>query len=427
MRKVLFFIGIIILTSCTTDNFDNVAAFKEIVTELSSEKYMGRSNFNNGEKMAADYIVQKFNEYCTSSFVETPFFQPFTHPINVTRGDMFFAIDGVEQVPHKDYVVKEFSSGADKTMKILYPKEDFYTPDKFEKYINSLHAEDKWVVVDYDKFHTLPKDGDIYKQYLSNLKVGGIIFKDNSKPIYFKARSFFTTPFPVMVVGDNFPADAKEATVKFQNEFIPDSKSNNIIAWVRGTSGSDSCYVFLAHYDHLGMMGRDNLCLGSNDNASGSAALLTLAQYYSQPKNRPQYDMMFLWVGAEECNLLGSWYYVNNPLYPLDKIRYVVNLDMIGDTPDLLYYEGNEAADIGLDLFMQIKDEMGYFPNVQRGELVDNSDHYAFASKGVPAMYFESKGEYYQYYHSPADNINNFTTDSYAMLFEMIKEFVKRY
>lgn len=428
MRKLSLIIAIVTLVACTGEKFDNVAAFEEIVKELSSEKYMGRNNLNGGEKMAADYIVQKFNEYCVSPFVEEPYFQPFSYQLNVTRGDMYFAVDGEQMVPHKDYVVKEFSTGADKRMPVVsqYDK-DIYTPDKFEKSINSLKAEDKWVILDFEKFHTLPTDGDRYQQYLVNLKVGGIIFKSASKPVYFKARSFFTTPFPVMLVGPDFSVEAKEAEVKFQNEFIPKHDSNNIVAWIRGTSKSDSCYVFLAHYDHLGMMGRDNLCLGANDNASGTAALLTLAQYYSQPENRPETDMMFLWVGGEESNLIGSWYYVNNPLYPLENIKYVINLDMIGDTPDLLYYEGNEAADRGLELFMEIKDAHGYFPVVQRGTLVDNSDHFAFASKGVPAMYFESKGEYYKYYHSPQDTYEHFTSESYAMLFEMIKEFIERY
>jgi Zn-dependent M28 family amino/carboxypeptidase len=175
------------------------------------------------------------------------------------------------------------------------------------------------------------------------------------------------------------------------------------------------------------MMGRNNVCLGANDNASGTAAVLTLAQYYSQPENRPELDMVFLWVGGEEANLLGSRYYVENPLFPLENIKYLINLDMIGDTPDMLYHEGGPEADKGLELFMEINKAHGYFPNPHRGELVDNSDHYYFAKAGVPAMYFESKGEFYKYYHSPADNLEHFTSESYNRIFEMVKEFIQRY
>ena len=76
---------------------------------------------------------------------------------------------------------------------------------------------------------------------------------------------------------------------------------------------------------------------------------------------------------------------------------------------------------------MEINRAHGYFPNPHRGELVDNSDHYYFAKAGVPAMYFESKGEFYKYYHSPDDNLEHFTSESYKRIFEMVKEFVERY
>lgn len=429
MKKLTCLIFAAVLAfSCAEEKFDHLAAFENIVADLASPEFAGRSLYQDGELRTAEYIMGKFNEYCTSDFVEKPFLQPFNYPLNTTRGDMFFAVDSVEYQPFQDYVIKEFSTGADRTMPIVYAlEEDIYTPDKFSAYLGSLGAENSFVVLDYDKFHTLPSEGDRYFKYLKDLNLGGVIFKWSEKPNYFKARAFFTTPYPVVCVGPDFPAQAKEATVKFQNEFIKDYTANNVIARIKGTSGSDSCYVFVAHYDHLGMMGKDNVCLGANDNASGTAALLTLAQYYSQPANRPEIDMMFLWVGGEEANLLGSKYYVNNPVYPLENIKYLINLDMIGDTPDMLYYEGGEEANKGLDLFMEINKAHGYFPNPHRGELVDNSDHYYFAMAGVPAMYFESKGEYYKYYHSPDDNLEHFTSESYKMIFEMVKEFVHRY
>lgn len=427
LTSLVLFAVAIISYSCN-NKIDNVTLFEEIVTELASPEFAGRSLYNDGELRTAQYIADKFNELCTSDFVEKPFMQPFTYPLNTTRGDMSFAVDGKEYKAFEDYVIKEFSSGADTTLPIIYAlDEDIYTPDSFASHLGSLGAEKSFVVLDYDKFHTLPSEGDRYFKYLKDLNIGGVIFKWSKKPNYFKARAFFTTPFPVICVGPEFPEAAGEATVKFQNEFIEDYTANNVIAWVRGTSGSDSCYVFVAHYDHLGMMGRDNVCLGANDNASGTAALLTLAQYYSQPENRPELDMMFLWVGGEEANLLGSKYYVNNPVYPLENIKYLINLDMIGNTPDMLYYEGGEEANKGLDLFMEINSRHGYFANPHRGELVDNSDHYYFAMAGVPAMYFESKGEFYKYYHSPEDHIGHFTSESYKMIFEMVKEFVQTY
>ena len=294
MRNILFIALALIAAACSGNReFNNVAEFESIVKDLASEEFAGRSAYNQGELKTAEYIVAKFNELCTSDFVEKPLIQTFSYPLNTTRGDMYFAVDGNEYIPFQDYVVKEFSSGADRTMPIVYALEEkFYNPDSFASGIASLGAENSFVVLDYDKFHTLPSEGDRYFNYLKELNIGGVIFKFAKKPNYFKARSFFTTPFPVICVGPEFPKEAKEATVKFQNEFIDKHDSQNVFARIKGTSGSDSCWMFIAHYDHLGMMGKENVCLGANDNASGTAALLTLAQYYSQPENRPELDMM---------------------------------------------------------------------------------------------------------------------------------------
>ncbi len=90
-----------------------------------------------------------------------------------------------------------------------------------------------------------------------------------------------------------------------------------MIATIKGTAIPDSFLVFSAHYDHLGQMGKDIYFPGANDNASGTSMLLNLAKYYSQ--NRPKYSVLFIAFGGEEAGLIGSEYYVKNPLVPLSK------------------------------------------------------------------------------------------------------------
>ena len=212
MKKLFAIVLAFCAISCTQDNFNHVQEFENIVADLASPEFAGRSLYQDGELRAANYIVEKFNEFCTSDFVVKPFFQPFKYPLNTTRGDMFFAVDGKEYKPFEDYVVKEFSTGADRTMPIIYALEEkFYTPDKFAANIAALKADNAFVVLDYDKFHTLPSEGDRYFKYLKDLNLGGVIFKWSKMPNYFKARAFFTTPYPVVCVGPEFPADAREA------------------------------------------------------------------------------------------------------------------------------------------------------------------------------------------------------------------------
>lgn len=80
----------------------------------------------------------------------------------------------------------------------------------------------------------------------------------------------------------------KTVRADIDNKFLKDYELFNVIAKVEGRR-HDSCYVFMAHYDHLGNLGKKVFYAGANDNASGTAAIVTLAKYYAQ--NRPEYDM----------------------------------------------------------------------------------------------------------------------------------------
>ena len=116
----------------------------------------------------------------------------------------------------------------------------------------------------------------------------------------------------------------------------------NVISFVPGTR-LDQVIVISAHYDHLGIF-NGQIYNGADDNASGSAALLYLAQYFACPANKPKNSLMFVHFDGEEGNggpfdaliirpvpafPAGSRYFVQNPPLPLDKIKLNINLDMI--------------------------------------------------------------------------------------------------
>src|SRR5690606_27119247 len=104
-----------------------------------------------------------------------------------------------------------------------------------------------------------------------------------------------------------------------QAKFLEAYESQNVIGYVEGKS-NDSLIVLTAHYDHLGMMGDKAIFPGANDNASGIAMLLNLAKYYQN--HQPAYGTVFIAFGAEELGLLGAQYFTENPLFPLEKIKF---------------------------------------------------------------------------------------------------------
>ena len=222
-----------------------------------------------------------------------------------------------------------------------------------------------------------------------------------------------------------FPHDAKTITVNIENKFLKDYECFNVIAKVEGYR-HDSCYVFTAHYDHLGNLGRGVYYAGANDNASGTATIVTLAAYYA--KNRPEYDMYFIAFSGEDANLRGSEYYANHPIVPLEQIKYLFNIDMIGDNNPTAYCEVSDEGMRGFTLFEEINQQKHYFKGLHRGSLAANSDHYPFAARHVPCIFIENeKGDAFKYYHTIYDNWENAIFDSYEPVYRLVRDFVEQY
>jgi len=162
----------------------------------------------------------------------------------------------------------------------------------------------------------------------------------------------------------------------------------------------DELVIYTAHWDHLGVAtneyGETQIFNGAVDNASGTAALLAMAQSaVRQPARRSQ---LFLWVAAEEQGLLGSAWYTQQPLWPLSRTAANLNLDtlnFVGRTRDIGAH-GAERSDLGA-LAAQVAEQMGLSiapPRVDVGGYYFRSDHFSFAKAGVPAFSVSSGGQY---------------------------------
>ena len=363
-----------------------------------------------------------------------PFLQNFSFDLNVMRGAMSLSVDGREMIPTVDFTAKEFSPSCKGRFDVKYLEDRYYDPDLFVKHLNSGEYANSFVVVDWTKYNTLPFESymERYRPYLEPLdKVGGIILKDDAGTYventlfpYFKARAHFVTPEPVLFVGGSFPCDAKEIETDIESELIKGHDAHNVAAFLPGTDPDAECITFIAHYDHLGAMGSDNVFPGANDNASGVAMLLSLMKYWTQTEHGA--PLQFIFLDAEESNLLGAFYNAANPLIPLDRIKCVLNCDMVGDGGDTLHCQCEEDGRWIIDALKAINDSGsdGFADFFVEG-VDDNSDHYAYEQAGVPSTYYETKGEFYDHYHTPRDTYGHTTSCNYHRLFRMFTEFVK--
>ena len=119
---------------------------------------------------------------------------------------------------------------------------------------------------------------------------------------------------------------------------------------------------------------------------------------------------------------------MEHPSFPLERIKYLFNIDMIGDNNPVEYCEVSDEGMKAFPLFEKINAEKRHFKELHRGDLAANSDHYVFAVRHVPCIFLENeKGDAFQYYHTIYDNWEHVVTDSYEPTFRLVRDFIEKY
>lgn len=191
----------------------------------------------------------------------------------------------------------------------------------------------------------------------------------------------------------------------------PLAKTCNVVGYFEGNdSVLKNEYIILgAHYDHLGMGGpssksnkNNTIHYGADDNASGTAALLEIAEKVASNNQDLKRSVIFIAFGAEEQGLLGSKHFVENPLVPLSQIKLMINMDMVGrlNKQNHVYIGGAGTFPNGVDLMQILGESLDLTPIVHAGS-VGGSDHVSFYSKNLSVLGLHTGG--HAQYHTPED------------------------
>ena len=414
MKKI---VCILLMLATVQLGAQDLPHFKKVVKELSSAKYQGRGYVKGGANKAGKYLQKEFQK-CGADEVTL---QPFTIDINTFSGKMEMWADGKKLRAGVDFSMREYSPGVHGEFPVYHVDTLNFNPDRlFEDLAKPENAGclvccDFWFTYKHSKvFSRLQKAGECAN--------AGLLYTWEAPIKFFKAYGHRVVDKPIIWVTPEAIEGVKRVKVNADQTFLKDYELFNVIAKVSGAR-HDSCFVFTAHYDHLGNLGRKVFYPGANDNASGTAAIVTLAHYYA--RHRPEYDMYFVAFSGEDANLRGSTYFAEHPVVPLSQIKYLFNIDMIGDDNPALYCEVSEKGMGQYPKFEKINTEQQLFTQLDRGELAANSDHYPFAVRGVPCIFLENKeGTAFPHYHTPADNFKTVRFDSYEPVFQLISGFI---
>jgi len=197
---------------------------------------------------------------------------------------------------------------------------------------------------------------------------------------------------------------------------------NNVAGYIEGSDSvlKNEIVVFSSHYDHIGASG-SKINTGADDDASGCAALLSMAEAFQSLEKKPLRSILFLWVSGEEIGLYGSKSYVDNPLFPLEKTVVDLNMDMIGrvkgvadstkenpmsGTNTVFVITDNQSKDLRsiadeIDKKSPLDFDYSLSGRDHPLQLFARSDHYNFVEKDIPVLFFTTG--LHTDYHTPGD------------------------
>ena len=396
----------------------DLARVRKTIETLCSPEFHGRGATFNGDSVATEFIKGKFQEYELKNFGS--YFQTFHYNINTFPGKAEMISGKFTLVPGKDFIIHPSSGQGKKRLKLFFADTLMLTdPKKTEKLLAKNLK--KYAVVLPENLLNHQKMNDLILEKI--LSSGAIIEVINKKLTASLSPQQYSLPY-IQVRKEAAEKMKSKVSIDIDATLLENHSSDNVIGYIEAAVPTDSFIVISAHNDHLGRMGRDTYFPGANDNASGTSLLLELAAYYSSSEAKPEYNIAFMSFGAEEAGLIGSRYYTEHPFFPLSKIKFLINLDLMGTGDEGMMVVNGAIHTKEFDLLLHFNEENKLLPAIKKRGKAANSDHYFFSQKGVPSFFFYTLGGI-NAYHDIYDIPSTLPLTKYKEVFELINGFIK--
>lgn len=417
MLRYIFFVVLFV----TSNLFGQVEEVRRITKQLCSPEFHGRGYVNKGDSLAADYLVSEFKKLDVEGY-KGEFYQNFTLDVNTFPGKMNVLIGGKELVPGKDFSIDPSSRGGKQS---LLPREISGQQTLDLNYLRKLIREVKSDVNGAIAFNYVDAPKDSVRKIQSIIREVATII-----PVVEVMKTKFTWSvgrnqmnYPYIQIQESVYESGAIIEMDIEAEFVKNYNSQNVIAFLPARKKCAKTIMFTAHYDHLGRMGADTYFPGANDNASGTAMLLTMAKYFKE--NPSEYNVMFVAFAGEEAGLVGSKYFTEHPLFKLKKIKFLVNLDIMGSGEEGITVVNGTLFKKQFDLLQTINKEEELLSKIKIRGPAANSDHYWFTEKGVPAFFIYTMGPN-KHYHDVFDEYEELSFNEYEDITKLLIEFLKR-
>lgn len=477
-----FFLLLLFLFSANTNfNVDEkysitTERLKEHIQYLASEELEGRFTGSQGNIMAADYILENFDNAGLTPLFGESFVQSTTIISGVDYGNnnnfsVKLGNEKIDVVTYHQYLVLPFSDNISYSGDLVFAGYGISSTENNYNDYENIDVTNKAVLIlkghfDKDNPHSSLEIFSSSRAKVSNAKEKGaklvILISendDNIKPIKYDFGGITKGIGIIEINGktaekilNSNNTSIKELKEKIQNSKAPSSfliNNTNIdinielelqhaeVINVGGIiEGNDAKlkneYIVIgAHFDHLGWgqtgslyRGEETLIhYGADDNASGTAGMIELANYFSSKRNELKRSLVFIGFSGEELGLIGSNYFVNNSPIPLENIITMINMDMIGrmnEENNLMVY-GAGTSDNWINLLNDFNINYNFNLTFHK-EGYGPSDHSSFYAKEIPVLFYFT-GTHTDY-HRPSDTWDKIEYEKLSKLLYYVSDMI---
>jgi len=422
-RKTVCYILTILSLSGIQIQAQNQKQGRTYIKLLSSKQFSGRGYVNDGHVKSSTFIAEKL----TSFGYETSF-QKFVFPVNIFPGEIRMSLNNKKLKPGKDFVVEAGSPSIKGTFTVTVVSRSLFL---------NKQKRDSIIIASTGRFllFTSLSTIDTGKKVLDSLHkvlhaiqnapfnhIAGIIEHDTALSKWSIRQT--VNPYPLIELNKKTSFDnINTITITIESELIKKCESRNVIGIIKGTYCPDSFIVLTSHLDHIGMMGKHTMFPGANDNASGVAMMLCLAEYYAAHPQK--YSIACIAFGAEEVGLIGSKFFVDNPVIPLKNFAFMIHYDMVGTGEEGLKVVDGSELKRQFNLLKHIDDSLHLFVKVQPRVQGCISDQCYFFRKGVPVFFVYTMGGT-KAYHDIYDKPKGLSLYSFDNIVLLSKLFIRK-
>lgn len=421
MKKKALILLTFLLIFCSVDAAGQKEYARELMDSLCSPHYDGRGYVNNGDTRAADFIERELKSIGVKPLSRKQYAQHYKFNVNTFPGKMEVIIGSDTLLPGIDYLIDPNTGGTlGSFIPVLITEENQQTIITGDIVNRIKNAKNEIFIFDYtgetaEEFKQLAK---IYAKKAT--EYAPVVWLTDHKQMYTVGRS--ETVHSLIILNKNVYKNDKTFHLKIESKFVEKHETKNVIAKIKGKNPKEYI-VFTAHLDHLGRMGQNTYFPGANDNASGVAMLMSLAKYYKQ--NKPHYTTIFCFFSGEEAGLEGSKYFVQHPTFDLGKIKFVMNIDIMGAANEGITVVNGAVHKKAFELLQTINTANQYIPTIKERGPTQNSDHYYFSKNGIPAFFIYSMGDN-SHYHDIDDHSKNASLTNFDEVQQLVIDFCEK-